>query len=164
MQRRTILCAALALAMTAGCAHEPRGEQPMNLHASLSIDASHEKVLATLRFENRSERRVWLPRAAASAEMLTGRLFELTEHPGGADVQYQGPMVKRMPFTAADYVELAPHSAHAHTIDITRFYAFKPGQHTYQILWRGLVLADVKQLDAFTEVATDPVMFSHTAP
>jgi len=163
MQRRTIVCAALAL-LASGCAREPRGEEPMNLHASLSVDAAHDKVLATLRFENRGERRVWLPRSAASAEMLTGRLFELTEHPGGAEVPYLGPMVKRMPFTAADYLELAPHSAHAHTIDITRFYAFKPGQHTYLIQWRGLVLADVKQLDAFTEVATEPLMFPHTAP
>lgn len=136
----------------------------MNLHASLSVDAAHDKVLVTLRFENRGERRVWLPRAAASAEMLTGRLFELNEHPGGAELQYLGPMVKRMPFTAADYLELAPHSAHAHTIDITRFYAFKPGTHTYQIRWSGLVLADVKQLDGFTEVSTEPVMFPHTAP
>jgi hypothetical protein len=164
MQRRTILAAALCAVFTAGCAHEEPGGEAMNLHASLSVDAQHDKVLVTVRFENRGERRVWLPRSVAADERLTNRLFALQEHPGGADVQYQGPMVKRLPFTAADYVELAPHSAHAHTIDITRFYAFKPGQHTYTIRWQGLVLADVKQLDAFTDAATDAVMFVHTAP
>lgn len=132
----------------------------MNLHASLSVDAVHDKVLVTVRFENRGERRVWLPRSIAADEHLTTRLFELREQ-GGAEVQYQGPMVKRLPFTAADYIELAPHSAHAHTIDITPSYAFKPGQQAYEIQWRGLVLADVKQLDAFTEVSTEPVLFTH---
>lgn len=136
----------------------------MNLHASLSVDAQHDKVLATLRFENRGERRVWLPNAAAAAERLTNRLFEITEQPGGAELQYLGPMVKRLPFTAADYLELAPHSAHTHTIDITGFYAFKPGQHTYQARWTGFVLADVKQLDALTEVSTEAVTFTHVAP
>ncbi|WP_296949202.1 hypothetical protein [uncultured Massilia sp.] len=168
MQRRTILCTALAFALAGCAAHEPgkehQGNQAMNLHAILSVDASHDKVLATLRFENRGERRVWLPNAAAADTRLTNRLFELREHPGGAEVAYLGPMVKRLPFTAADYVELAPHSAHTHTIDITRYYAFKPGQHTYEIRWNGLALADAKQLDAFTEVAAAPVMFTHTAP
>lgn len=135
----------------------------MNLHASLSVDAQHDKVLVTVRFENRGERRVWLPRAVAADERLTGRLFDL-RGPDGGEVAYQGPMVKRLPFTAADYVELAPHSAHAHTIDITRFYAFAPGQHQYRISWSGLVLADVKQLDAYTEASTEPVTFTHTAP
>jgi hypothetical protein len=150
--------------LAAGCADRPRGEEPMNLHASVSVDARHDKVLATVRFENRSERRVWLPRAVAADTHLTGRLFEVAEAPGGAEVPYQGPMVKRLPFTAADYVELAPHSAHAHTIDITRYYAFKPGQHQYTIRWWGLVLADVKQLEAYTEASSEPITFTYTAP
>jgi uncharacterized lipoprotein YajG len=163
MRRRTILCAALGAVLVAGCADKPRKEETMNLHASLSVDAQHDKVLVTVRFENRSERRVWLPRAVAADERLTGRLFELSAQ-DGTDVAYLGPMVKRLPFTAADYVEQAPHSAHAHTIDITRYYAFAPGRHEYKIRWWGLVLGDVKQLEAYTEAATEPVTFTHTAP
>jgi hypothetical protein len=160
-----MLCTLLA----AGCAHGGKDEgkdggKTMNVHASLSVEAKHEKVLVTFRIENRGERRVWLPNAIASDEELTGRLFDLREHPGGAEVPYIGPMVKRMAMTAADFFELAPHSAHTHTIDITPSYGFKPGTHTYEIRYQGTILGDVKQLEATTVLETAPVMFSHTAP
>lgn len=166
MRRRTMLRAAVLCALSCcvpAMAGTNRGET-MNVHTSLSVDAAHEKVLVTFKIENRGERRAWLPRTIASAEGLTGRLFEVSEHPGGAEVPYIGPWVKRGPLTSADYVELAPHSAHTHTIDITPFYDFKPGMHTYQIRYQGEGLADVKQLEATTALATDAVMFSHTAP
>jgi len=140
-----------------------RGET-MNVHASLTVEAKHEKVLVTFRIENRGERRAWLPRAIAADESLSGRLFDLRRHPGDAEVAYIGPQVKRGPMTAADYVELAPHSAHTHTIDITPFYAFAPGLHTYVIRYRGEGLSDVKQLEATGAIDTAEVMFSHTAP
>jgi len=162
MRRRTMMIAAMLSAVMA--ASRVYGEEPMNVHTSLSVDARHEKVLVTFKIENRGERRAWLPRTIASAEDLTGRLFDLREHPGGAEVPYIGPWVKRGPMTAADFMELAPHSAHTHTIDITPFYAFKPGQHTYVIRYEGTALADVKQLEATSSLATDAVMFSHTAP
>lgn len=134
----------------------------MNVHASLSVDARHEKVLVTFRIENRGERRVGLPREVAADTELTRRLFDLREHPGEAKVPYTGRMVKRGPLGLEDYVELAPHSAHTHTIDITHAYAFKPGTHTYVIRYEGTALADVRQLDSAADFATDAVMFSHT--
>jgi hypothetical protein len=134
----------------------------MNVHASLSVDARHDKVLVTFRIENRGERRIGLPREIASDTELSRRLFDLREHPGDAEVPYLGRMVKRAAPAADDYIELPPHSFHAHTIDITRFYAFKPGTHTYVIRYGGAALADVRQLDATTGFATEPVMFSHT--
>jgi len=136
----------------------------MNVHASLSTEAAHEKVLVTFRIENRGERRAWLPRSIASAEGLTGRLFELRALPGGEEVEYIGPWVKRGPLTAADFMELAPHSAHAHTIDITPFYAFKPGRHSYEIRYVGEALGDVKQLEATSSLETGAVTFEHTGP
>ena len=163
MKRRTLLCAALSCTLPcmrlAGAAD---GGQRMNVHASLSVEAKHEKVLVTFRIENRGERRVGLPRAIAADTELTGRLFDLREHPGGAEVPYTGMMVKRGPLALDDYVELAPHSAHTHTIDITRAYAFKKGTHTYEIRYAGEALADVRQLQSATGFATEPVMFSHT--
>jgi hypothetical protein len=117
MKRRTILCAAL-WALTAA-AMGADGEQSMNVHASLSVDARHDKVLVTFKIENRGERRVGLPREIAADAALSRRLFDLREHPGEAEVQYTGRMVKRGPLTLDDYIELAPHSAHTHTIDIT---------------------------------------------
>jgi hypothetical protein len=138
------------------------GEQRMNVHASLSVDARHDKVLVTFKVENRGERRVGLPREIAASTELTRRVFDLREHPGEAEVPYTGRMVKRGPLTLDDYVELAPHSAHTHTIDITRFYAFKPGTHTYVIRYAGTALADVRQLESGADLSTDAVMFSHT--
>src|SRR5438128_10223721 len=82
----------------------------MNVHASLSVDARHDKVLVTFRIENRGERRVGLPREIASDTELTRRVFDLREHPGDAEVPYTGRMVKRAALGADDYVELPPHS------------------------------------------------------
>jgi hypothetical protein len=138
------------------------GEQRMNVHASLSVDARHDKVLVTFKVENRGERRVGLPREIAADTELTRRVFDLREHPGEAEVPYTGRMVKRGPLSMDDYVELAPHSAHTHTIDITPFYAFKPGTHTYVIRYEGAALGDVRQLESGAGFATEPVMFSHT--
>jgi hypothetical protein len=155
-----MLCAAL-WAVTAAAAGADGGQR-MNVHASLSVDARHDKVLVTFRIENRGERRVGLPREIASDTELTRRLFDLREHPGDAEVPYTGRMVKRGPLGLDDYVELAPHSAHTHTIDITHAYAFKPGTHTYVIRYEGGALADVRQLESANELRTDAVMFSHT--
>jgi hypothetical protein len=160
MQRRTILCAALC-ALTA-CAAAANGEATMNVHASLSVDARHDKVLVTFKIENRGERRVGLPREIAADNELSRRLFDLREHPGEAEVPYTGRMVKRGPLGLDDYIELAPHSAHTHTIDITRAYAFKPGTHTYVIRYDGAALSDVRQLESAADIRTDAVMFSHT--
>jgi hypothetical protein len=160
MQRRTILCAALC-ALTA-CAAAANGEPTMNVHASLSVDARHDKVLVTFKIENRGERRVGLPREIAADSELSRRLFDLREHPGEAEVPYTGRMVKRGPLGLDDYIELAPHSAHTHTIDITRAYAFKPGTHTYVIRYDGAALSDVRQLESSADLRTEAVMFSHT--
>jgi hypothetical protein len=160
MRRRTVIRGVMLCAMLpVGAAY---GGETMNVHASLTVEAKHEKVLVTFRIENRGERRVGLPRAIATDEELNGRLFDLREHPGGAEVAYVGKMVKRAALGADDYFELPPHSAHTHTIDITRAYAFKPGMHTYEIRYEGAALADVKQLESMTGIRTEPVMFAHT--
>jgi hypothetical protein len=155
-----MLCAALWAVMAAAAGAD--GGARMNVHASLSVDARHDKVLVTFRIENRGERRVGLPREIASDTELARRLFDLREHPGDAEVPYTGRMVKRGPLGLDDYVELAPHSAHTHTIDITHAYAFKPGTHTYVIRYEGAALGDVRQLESSADFATEAVMFSHT--
>jgi hypothetical protein len=154
-----LTCGLMAAAAQTGGAD---GEQTMNVHASLSVDARHDKVLVTFKVENRGERRIGLPREIASDTELTRRLFDLRVHPGDAEVPYTGRMVKRAPLGLDDYVELAPHSAHTHTIDITPFYAFKPGTHTYVIRYEGAALGDVRQLASASDIETDAVMFSYT--
>lgn len=160
MRRRTMLGAAL-WAVTAVAAGAD-GERLMNVHASLSVDARHDKVLVTLRIENRGERRVGLPREIAADTELSRRAFDLRRHPDGAELPYTGRMVKRAALTLDDYIELAPHSAHTHTIDITRAYAFESGTHAYAIRYEGSVLADVRQLESATQLSTEPVTFTHT--
>jgi hypothetical protein len=161
MRRRRMLAAALLAIAGEAAAGIAKGEA-MNVHASLSVDARHDKVLVTFRIENRGERRVGLPREIAADTELSRRLFDLREHPGEAEVPYTGRMVKRGPPSLEDYVELAPHSAHTHTIDITHAYAFKPGTHTYMIHYEGAALGDVRQLESAADFATGAVMFSHT--
>jgi hypothetical protein len=50
-----------------------------------------------------------------------------------------------------------------HPIDITRAYAFQPGEHTYEIRYVGEVVADSRHPDVKTELATETVMFTHIA-
>jgi hypothetical protein len=133
----------------------------MNLHASLSVDARHDKVWITFRAENRGERRVWLPQALAADVRPAGRLFDVRAHPGGAPIGYVGANAAR---DASDWFELPPHSAHAHTIDITADYAFRPGDHTYELRFSGLALADIHHPEATTPFVTEPVMFRHITP
>jgi len=136
----------------------------MNVHACLAVDARHEKVLVTFKIENRGERRVWLPRAIAADTTLRSRLFDVRAFPGDAPVAYTGPVTERGGSDVGDYVEVAPHSFHAHTIDITRFYAFEPGEHTYQIWYAGQVIGDIRQPEVLADLRTEPLMFVHAAP
>lgn len=132
----------------------------MNVHASLSVDAGHGKVLVTFRIENRGERRVWLPREIAADTTLSGDLFDLRMQPGVAPVAYRGPLVKRAAPSQADYVELAPHSAHTHTVDITGAYAFGAAMQEYAIRYEGKVVTDIRQSDVMSDLATEAVAFS----
>lgn len=136
----------------------------MNLHACLRVDATHDKVLVTFMAENRGERRVWLPRAVAADTGLTAPLFDLHRHPGGPALPYLGPAPKARTPTADDYVELPPHSAHTHTIDVTHAYAFAPGEHAYAIHYQGAAVEDIRQPAATTTFGTQPVVFRHAAP
>src|ERR1043165_6593443 len=118
MRRRTMLGATLWGVTAAAVGAD--GERLMNVHASLSVDARHDKVLVSVKIENRGERSVGLPREIATDTELSRRLFDLRRHPGGAELPYTGRMVKRAALTLDDYIELPPHSARTHTIDITR--------------------------------------------
>jgi hypothetical protein len=137
-----------------------RGER-MNLHASLSVDARHDKVWITFKAENRGERRVWLPRALTDDARPGGRVFDVRVHPGGAPIAYVGANAAR---GGADWFELPPHSAHTHTVDITADYAFRPGDHTYELRYAGLALADIHHPEATTPLVTEPVLFRHITP
>ena len=136
----------------------------MNLHASLSVDARHDKVWVTFRAENRGERRVWLPRGLAADTRPAGRLFDVRLHPGGVAIAFAGRAAPVAAASASDWVELPPHSAHTHTVDVTADYAFRPGDHTYELRYVGLALVDIHHPDVTTPLVPEPVMFRHVAP
>jgi hypothetical protein len=135
----------------------------MNVHATLSAEARQDKVWITFKIENRGERRIWLPRAIAADAVPGGPVFDVTQWPDGAAIAYIGARRAAAPASAADYLELAPHSAHTHTIDITPAYAFAAGSHDYQLRYAGAALADIHRLDAATPLDTEPVRFHHSA-
>lgn len=135
----------------------------MNLHACLRVDATHDKVLVTFMAENRGERRVWLPRAIAADTSLSLPLFELRRHPDGPALDYLGATAAPRTPTADDYIELPPHSAHTHTIDVTHAYAFAPGEQAYAIHYAGAAVEDIRRPDATTVFETQPVVFRHAA-
>ena len=133
----------------------------MNVHACLSAEATHDKVWITFRIENRGERRVWLPRAIAADTALGERLFDLRVRADGSDVPYVGPTVARAAPTKGDWFELAPHSAHTHTIDITPAYAFPAGAHDFELRYAGVALGDIQHPDVTTALVTQPIVFRH---
>jgi hypothetical protein len=135
----------------------------MNVHACLSAEARHDKVWITFKIENRGERRVWLPRALAADAALGGPLFALRVQPEGNPVAYVGAMAPPGAPAKSDWFELAPHSAHTHTIDITPAYAFPAGAHDFELRYEGVALGDIQHPEATTPLVTDPVVFRHAA-
>ena len=125
----------------------------------LQVDAAGGKVLVTITAENASGKPVFVPKAVYAAKQIMRREFVVKDMPGGTEVDYTGPMVKRGPFTKDDFVPLKPGQKLSHSIDITASYAFKPG-HTYQIAYEGGYLADAAKVETVTPSAPAPVTFS----
>ena len=119
------------------------------------------KVLVTLTVDNRSAKPVHVPKAVAQETELFHAQFEIRDKATGKVLQYVGPMVKRGPITAADFVTVKPNSTHRHTIDITQSYDFLPGQHRYELRYVGYVLPTLKQVNALSPAQVAPVSFTH---
>ncbi|WP_338761773.1 hypothetical protein [Massilia sp. METH4] len=122
----------------------PGGEVGMLL--VLDAPASQGQVKLRVELENRGKRTVLVPRAVASMERLLGNVFTVTDAVTGEAVTYVGPMVKRGPLTAADYLALKPGQRHRHVIDIGPAYDFKPGRHDYRVSYAGHYVADARAL------------------
>jgi hypothetical protein len=119
-------------------------------------------VLVLLTVENRGDAPVYLPKSFAGATELTGREFRIVDADSGKTVEYAGRMVKRGPLTVDDFLPLAPHSVHRHSIDITRSYAFAPGEHRYRLSHEGSYLSDAAQPQAARPMPAAGADFSYT--
>ena len=149
MRIATHLLATLFAAATAlPAAAQATGDTPMPVHHSIEVDTDSGRVLVGVTIENRGERTVYVPREVAAGDQLFGRRFDVRNADTGTPIDYTGPMVKRGPITAADYLAIAPNTVLLNTLDITDAYAFEKGRHTYELRYAGPWLADVAKLDA----------------
>ena len=128
----------------------------------VQVAAQGGKVIVTLTVINASAAPVYVARAVYEDHELFGRAFDVTDAASGAPLDYTGPMVKRGPPTAADYMAIEPGAKHSNAIDITRSYAFKPGTHSYQLAFAGNYLGNLARLDAASHAASAPVTFTFT--
>jgi hypothetical protein len=139
------------------------GDKMTGVQQQVTVAAHDGKVVVKLSADNHGAKPVYLPNAVYKSDRLFGRVFEIRNLDTGAEVDYTGPMVKRGPYTKADYLMLKPGATHSHSIDITHSYDFKPGKHNYQLSYAGTYLADVNHLDASSDAPLAPVKFSYTA-
>lgn len=152
-----------ALAALLVSASTATGAAMQALHEQIKVDSTGGKVLVTMTFDNRGAAPVQVPKAVAEDGELFGNHFEVTEAGSGKALDYIGPMVKRAPYGPDDYLTVKPHSKHSATIDITRAYAFSPGQHSYTLRYAGTLRADPKQAaTAATPGQGAAVTFTHT--
>lgn len=160
--KRSMPALLLALAGLAGAAGVVEAEVTAVRHR-VEVETGAGKVMVRLAIENHGDTPVWVPREVADSDELIGRRFALRAFPGGAELAYVGPMVKRAAYTADDYLAVAPHTVHVNTIDISRAYAFTPGRHDYEIRYAGPYLGDLARLDQVQHSPSEPVRFTHTA-
>lgn len=130
-----------------------------DVRQQVQVDAGAAKVVVTLSVENAGAKPVFVPKAVFEDDQLFRREFNITDAASGREVDYIGPMVKRGPFTADDFLAIKPGQKHSNRIDITRSYDFKP-QHTYRLSYTGGYLADPATVNAVSAVAVAPVTFT----
>ena len=159
MKKMTLM--ALGLLALSGTLHAEGGKMN-SVRQQVQVESKDGKVIVQVSVENGSGKPVFVPKAAFQDKQLFRRTFEITDKTSGAELDYTGPMVKRGPYTKADYVEIKPGATRSNKIDITASYAFKPGKHSYQLAYTGDYLADVARLDAGTPAPAATVTFSHT--
>ena len=155
---KTILAAGmLALAATAHAG----GGKMQGVQQQVQVASRDGKVIVTVSVHNGTARPVFVPKAVYQDDELFGRVFDVKDAKGN-EVDYIGPMVKRGPYTTADYLAVKPGARRSNSIDITRSYDFKAGAHTYTLAYSGSYLGDLAKLDAGTEAAAAAVTFQHT--
>ena len=148
-----------SLMLIAGSASAQDGGKPP-VSEKLRVESRNGKVLVRLTFANHGDQVVYLPRAIASEQALSGAWFAIRDSSNGDLLDYLGPIAKDAPLASEDYVALAPHAVHHHTIDISKHYGFLQGRHTYELKFAGVYLADQRKPDVLATLAPEEVMFS----
>ena len=155
------LLAALGMATITACATAGSGKMT-GVQQQMQVKAGNGKVVVIMVVANRTARPVYVAKAVFEDDELFGRAFDLTNLDTNTPVDYIGPMVKRGPPTAADFIAVKPGATHSNVIDITRSYDFKPGTHRYQLTFAGNYLGNLARLDSASQSAVAPVTFTFT--
>lgn len=153
--------AALGMLALAATAHAG-GAKMHAVQQQVEAASKDGKVVVTVKVANGGAKPVYVPKEVFGGDQLFRRAFDVRDA-SGAEVAYIGPMVKRGPFTKADYLAVKPGAKRSNSIDITRSYHFKPGTHTYTVAYAGSYLGDLAKLETATPLAAAPATFSHTA-
>ncbi|MFP2926311.1 protease [Pyxidicoccus sp. 3LG] len=96
-----------------------------------------EPVEVLFRLSNPTSQPLYVLDWHTPLEGLRNDIFQVTRD--GAEVSYQGPMVKRAPPQADDYVTLAPGASVEGRVDVARGYDLsQPGR--YKIAFRGQLM------------------------
>ncbi|MES2016832.1 MAG: hypothetical protein V4484_10065 [Pseudomonadota bacterium] len=162
MNPKTLM--AIGMLALAGAAAAGDGKLS-GVRQTVKVDARGGKVVLEVSVENDSGKLIYVPKAAFQDKELFGRTFDMTLQPDGTEVDYVGPMVKRGPFTKADFVAVKPGATRSNKIDITRSFAFAPGTHSYRLAYTGTVLGELSQLASGTALALSapPANFTYSA-
>lgn len=145
MKRYLLWLPLLAAAPAGGQAMEDV-DGGVSMQLALEAPPARGAVRLQVVLENHGDRPALVPRAVASMDRLLGNVFTVRNAATGEPVPYVGPMVKRGPLSAADYLVLEPGQHHEHVIDIGQAYGFRSGTHAYAVSYTGHYVTDAGAL------------------
>ena len=138
-------------------------EKPISgVSEKVSVASRGGKVLVTLTVTNRTRQPIYLWKVTYQGRQLFGPDFDVKQAGSAAPVNYIGPVVKRAPPQADDYVKVEPNGVHRNTIDITQSYDFQPGKQRYRLSHTGSYVLDLQQLDNPVAMKPASTVFTHT--
>ena len=129
---------------------------------TLQVESAGGRVLVHVTIENRGKLPVFIPNDIAVNKQVFGKVFAIRDITSGAQLPYQGIMVKRGPYTRDDYFKLKPRAARRNTLDVTTSYAFLAGPHSYRVGYQGSYLANIEHLDVGMPLVAESAEFRHT--
>lgn len=126
---------ALALAACSAGVEERRGEDSLTYRLTVAATVpAGQPVTVGFELENRSPVPLWVLTWNTPLEGMWNDIFRVERD--GAEIRYEGPMVKRGSPSRSDYVLVAPGKSVSAEVDLARGYdVSRPG--SYRVDFRG---------------------------
>ena len=127
--KRSVVVVVVAAALVAASAFAaaPAAQLASRVEAAQTAFAPEQPVALSLHLANRGAASVWVLRWQLPSESIEGDILEVTRN--GEPVEYLGRLIKRLPPTASDYVEIAAGAELAAAFDPTAVYDMRPAGH-----------------------------------